>query len=138
MEGMYNTEDVQINPTELDEALKHFNWGAFFFAWLWGLGNGSFSKTWSIILLDIIGSFISSSIKGVGIIYLICALGLRIYYGLNGNKWAYENRAWFSISDYAETQKKWAIFASVLMVIFVIFIITIFSAIIAMFSLTHK
>ena len=112
MVEVYSIEDdTQINPTELKKALKHFNWGAFCFAWIWGLGNGSLRKTWYIFIFDLLLQ-ISSLIPVICPFVILISLGIRIFYGINGNIWAYEGRAWYSIEDFVNTQQRWAKMAS--------------------------
>jgi len=109
MDNIYIQEQVpQVNEEEIRRALKHFNWGAFGFSWIWGLGNGSLGKTWYMIIIDVLLQCFKTNYQILGIL-LLCSLITRIYFGINGNKWAFDNRAWFSIKDYTETQKRWAI-----------------------------
>ena len=117
----FGVEEIAVNPMELDRALKRFNWGVFGFVWLWGLGNGSFNKTWISIVVDIAAGFLNI-IPLIGPILVFAAMiGIRIYLGINGNKWAFENRAWWSLTDFTETQKRWAT-ATAIIVGFYVFI----------------
>ena len=119
MENINNSEinnQQTVNAAELNNELNGFNWGAFGFTWMWGLGNGSFNKTWHILLVH--GLYIISNFIPFGSFLSLIAgpayLALAIYYGLNGNKWAYENRAWWSLEDFTNTQKRWAIAVAVI------------------------
>ena len=49
---------------------------------------------------------------------------IGIFYGLKGNEWAYKNRAWWSIADFEETQKRWATATAVLLSIQIMSILT--------------
>lgn len=34
---------------------------------------------------------------------------MKIYFGINGNQWAFDGRAWASIYDFEYTQRRWGI-----------------------------
>jgi len=106
-----------------------FNWGAFAFTYFWGLGNGSLEKTIHILLFEIFGTLLCI-IPIVGpLLYFLILLIMRIKVGINGNQWAYENRAWYNIKDFTETQKRYsAIFVAFLVLMVVAFFTGIFSA----------
>ena len=70
-----------------------FNWGAFFFTWIWGICY----KKW-ITLIIIPCSFIP-----------LVPLGLCIWFGIQGNKWAWQSKRYRSIQEFHEIHKKWAI-----------------------------
>jgi len=134
---MYNDEPEIINPVVLEKALKPFNWGAFGFGWLWGLGNGSLHKVWWIIVADIL-LLVSKNISHVKIALFFMAffafvkLVLSIYFGFNGNKWAFHNRAWWSMTDFEDTQYRWAVatgICAILMLISTLFRLLILSSI---------
>ncbi len=74
-----------------------FNWGAFYWSWLWGIFNNSF-----ITLIIIPIAFIP--VAGA-----LAVLGLQIWFGIKGNEWAWQNKRWQSIDQFHEVQKSWAI-----------------------------
>ena len=122
----YNVPEIEVNPQELDSALKHFNWGVFGFTWLWGLGNGSFRKTWPAIVVDF-ASGLLNIIPIVGWLFgLIAMIAIRIYFGMNGNTWAFNSRAWWSLTDFEETQKRWATATAIIMGFYVLTFILAF------------
>lgn len=128
----YNVPEIEVNPQELNSALKHFNWGVFGFTWLWGLGNGSFRKTWPAIIVDFASGFLNI-IPFIGwLLGLGAMVAIRVYFGMNGNTWAFNNRAWWSLTDFEETQKRWAV-ATAIIVGFTVFT-TILAFIIIMFA----
>ena len=78
-----------------------FNWGAFLFTWIWGC----YYKKW-ITLLIIPACIIP-----------ILPLILSIWFGIAGNKWAWQNKRYKSIQDFHNTQKNWAIAGTILLII---------------------
>lgn len=107
-----------VVDNESSAVLSKFNWGAFWFAYFWGLGNGAFRKTVPILICDIL-----MGIPILNIVVLIVNLVLRIIAGINGNKWAYEGRAWYNAQDFEDTQKRYATVAAVNFAAVVIFFI---------------
>lgn len=76
-------KDVAV-PPEIDR----WNWGAFFWNWIWGLGNRVYVALWALVPL-------------VGLIFIFVL-------GAKGNSWAWRNKRWESISHFKRTQRRWA------------------------------
>lgn len=114
--SLVNNSGTGKDAPVLDIIAKKFNWGAFFLSWVWGLGNKSY------ITLVILPIAIFSIIPVLGIIMQICIL---IWFGLNGNKWAWQNKKWKSIEEFHNVQKKWAIIGIIFETLFIIIMISI-------------
>lgn len=71
-------------------------------SWIWGLGNRSYI---TLIILPI------AILRIIPILGIIVQLGVMIWFGINGNKWAWQNKRWNSIEEFHKVQKKWAILA---------------------------
>lgn len=74
-----------------------FNWGAFLLTWVWGLCHKCY-----LTLIAIPVAFIPF-VGG------IASLAVSIWFGVEGNKWAWQNKRWESIERFHAVQKKWAI-----------------------------
>lgn len=77
--------------------IKGWNWGAFFFNWIWGVCNGVY---WPLVLI------IVNFIPYVG---ALISLGGCIALGINGNEWAWKAKSWSSVAEFKRVQHKWAI-----------------------------
>lgn len=74
------------------EKVKGWNWGAFFFGWIWCLGNG---------LIEVgIGIFLA------GFFYL-GFIG-NIFMGFMGNELAWKRKKFNSVEEFMEIQGKWS------------------------------
>lgn len=84
--------------------LRKFNWGAFGFSWIWGACNGVFHKVFVAFVLWIVAIFLPflSGIAGLGII------GYSIYFGINGNRWIYNEKHIADVQKFIKGQRKWA------------------------------
>lgn len=90
----------------LDIVAKKFNWGAFLFTWVWGLFNKSYI---TLIVLPL------SFLNFIPFLGTIVYAGVCIWFGIEGNKWAWQNKEWDSIEQFHKVQKKWAISAGIAM-----------------------
>ncbi|WP_211232031.1 pilin [Pseudoduganella violaceinigra] len=71
-----------------------WSWGAFFFSWIWAIGN----RTW------------------IGLLALFPYLGfiMAIVLGVKGREWAWQNKRWDSIEHFNRVQRLWSIWAACL------------------------
>ena len=83
---------------EMPEHLKKFNWGAFLWTWIWGIGNNTWIALIALLLL------LLSFIPFVFLAYLAFA----IFLGIKGNEFAWKNKEWKSEEHFTKVQKLWA------------------------------
>ncbi len=83
--------------TLTDEERRKWNWGGFFFGWLWGVCNGVY---WPLI------GIACNFIPWVG---LLATLGISIYLGLKGTGIAWEKKEWESYEQFKKVQHNWAV-----------------------------
>ena len=86
MEPIENTSGMGKQAV-LPRELNRWNWGAFFLNWIWGIGNSTY-----IALLMFI------PLVNLVMIFLL---------GMNGNRWAWQNRAWRDVEHFRKTQRAW-------------------------------
>lgn len=103
-------EWINKDENSLPSSLKHFNWGAFLFNWIWGIMHGKY-----ITLLY----FVSCIIPVIG------PVAISIWFGIAGNKWAWKSKNWESIEQFNKCQRNWVKLWIVLAVISLIFAIKI-------------
>lgn len=98
-----------------DDVAEHFNWGAFLLNWVWGIGNKSY-----ITLLILLA-------YSIPLVNLIAPLAFCIWFGFEGNKWAWQNKRFESIEHFHSYQKKWVVAGLILPVIGLILSIFVFT-----------
>ena len=91
---MENNTSGQGKFAVIPPEIKGWNWGAFFFNWLWGIANSTY-----IALLCLI-PFVN--------IIMIFVLGAK------GNEWAWKNKRWYTIEQFKRVQRNWAIVGFIL------------------------
>lgn len=76
--------------------VKGWSWGAFLLNWIWAIGN----KTW------------------IGLLCFIPYLGFvfSIYLGIKGRELAWRNKHWDSLEHFNRVQRKWSVWALILIV----------------------
>jgi len=85
----------------LPPGVRRWNWGAFFFTWIWGLFNGAYVTLWGLLAWVVpFGGLVWS---------IVC--------GMNGDRWAWQGKAWESPEHFRATQHAWAVAALVLFLI---------------------
>lgn len=93
-------DNNKIVPQEIDR----FNWGAFFFSWVWAIRHG----VW------------------IGLLALIPFVGLimRFVLGFKGNEWAWKRNLYISSADFLHTQRRWGQvgFAAFILVLILVFL----------------
>ena len=65
-----------------------FNWGAFWFSWIWGIAH----NVWLSLLVFIVPWPI-----------------MNLVLGLKGNEWAWQNRSFAGVQQFKDTQRIWAL-----------------------------
>lgn len=93
--------------TEIEKELSKWNWGAFFLNWFWGIFNKSYLALFALIPV-------------FGCLWAwVC--------GVEGNKWAWENKKWESIEHFQKDQREWAMIGTLLLgipsIVFLLFFI---------------
>ena len=86
-------------PQQTPLNLSKWNWGAFGLYPIWGFFNGCW---WVFFVWLFLGWF-----------FLIP----NIVFGINGTKWAWQNRTWISVEDFTHTQAVWGTVAIILICI---------------------
>lgn len=105
-----------------------WNWGAFWFSWIWGLNH----KT-PITFLTL-PCTVLSLIPYVGWLFSLAGLGCRIWFGIKGNEWAWQNRRFESVEHCRTVQRIWAYWALGLFLAEVVLGLLFFAAIGAMIA----
>jgi hypothetical protein len=96
------------------EVPKGFNWGAFYFGWIWGLNHRK-----PILLLMLPISIVLGFIPILGV---LISLGIQIWVGFQGNQWAWDSGRFNTIAQMEECEnvwKKWAIAMFALSIVFI-------------------
>lgn len=98
-----DTTDPDAIPGQKDE-LDKWNWGACLWTWIWAIGH----RRW---LHGIVGLLVG----------LVIPIVTNVYFGLKGNKLAWETGAYGSKEELRERERRWAwaflIFVGVLLAI---------------------
>jgi hypothetical protein len=101
------------------EEIRGWNWGAFFFTWIWGIAN----RSWLAVLFGIISGIfavVADAYKADPWISLAFTIMTSAVIGLQGNQWAWQNKRWADVNHFKRTQKRWAVVGLVISIIFFI------------------
>ena len=104
-------EWVVDKDNEIPAEIKHFNWGAFLMNWIWGIMHKKYITLlyFPACIIPVIGPILIS-----------------IWFGLEGNKWAWKSKNWESIEQFNEVQTNWVKLWIILAVVTIIILLKIF------------
>ena len=86
-----------------------WNWGAFLFNWIWGIGNNTYIAFLMFIpIVNIIMPFIL---------------------GINGYKWAWKNKHWVNEDEFLKNQKDWTKWGLIVVGGMILFFTIIFTSV---------
>jgi hypothetical protein len=87
----------------LPAELKYFNWGSFFWTWIWSIGH----QFWLGLLALPLG-FVIGLIPLIG---PVAGIAISVVFGIKGNEWAWQHRRWDSTEHFRKTQRVWGMWA---------------------------
>lgn len=97
---MENTSGQGSTAFVPENIAKRFNWGAFFFTFIWLFWYGQIGFGILSLILYIISHF--------SILLALFSLGFSIFFGIKGNAWAWQERHYDSFDEFHKVQRKWA------------------------------
>jgi hypothetical protein len=114
--GMGQTAEV---PVELQNG---WNWGAFYFSWIWLVTHGKTGLGVGILVGSMVIGGILGGVGAVGrgdssltmvttvlrLLLNAASLGLSVWLGIAGNKMGWQSRRWQSVADFRACQAIWA------------------------------
>lgn len=83
-----------VSDAAVPDGVKGWSWGAFLLNWIWGPFNG----TWVALLC---------LVPYVGFV-------MAIVLGFKGREWAWKNKRWDSLDHFNRVQRRWSIWALVI------------------------
>ncbi len=113
--------------------IQGWNWGAFGFSWIWGIGNKVYialliivfpvvlAILFILVLLGLVNITAATPHPGVPLLIILPFIGYAFYaftlfvsigmsfvLGIKGNEWAWAHRHWDSIEHFKKVQRIWA------------------------------
>jgi len=119
-----NNQMPPTPPAEEYVETGGWSWGAFSLYPIWGFANGCW---WAIFIA--IGAAVLSILSYLLMIYLtrnllvsffiayVVSLIPSLIFGLNGRKWAWNNKNWASAESFAKAQRVWNIIGLILFIV---------------------
>ena len=89
-----NTSGHGENSFVPDVVANRYNWGAFFFHWIWAL---------------VYGKFVIALVALISHVIPFLPLIICIWMGTQGNKWAWQSKKYQSIEEFHQIHRKWAV-----------------------------
>lgn len=111
------------STVQIERELGKWNWGAFYFGWIWGVFNKVYV---SLVQLVISVLSFAVTILGLGIIAPIFGLiniGISIWLGVKGSQMAWDNGAYRNLEHFRTSRHNWNVAAAIVFGIFIFIII---------------
>lgn len=99
--------------TQIDKEVDKWNWGAFYFGWLWGV----FNKVYLALIQLVVNIFaFALSAMGLGVIaplFSLASLGIGIWLGVKGSRMAWDNGAYRNLEHFRRVRHGWNVAAAI-------------------------
>lgn len=114
------------SSTQIDKEIDKWNWGAFYFGWIWGI----FNKVYLALIQLVANIFaFALSVSGLGVIasfFTLASFGIGIWLGVKGSRLAWDNGAYRNLEHFRSVRHGWNVAAAI------VFGVTIFVIIISL------
>lgn len=119
----YEESKRSHSSSQADYEVDKWNWGAFFFGWIWGV----FNKVY-ISLVQLVTSLIASGLALIGLglispLFSLASLGLAIWLGVKGSRMAWDNGAYRNIEHFRSVRHGWNVAAAIVFGVSVLLLI---------------
>ena len=111
------------SSSQIDREVDKWNWGAFFFGWIWGI----FNKVY-LSIFQLVASILSFGLVmiGLGIIapfFSLTNLGIAIWLGVKGSRMAWDNGAYRNLEHFRNVRHNWNVAVLIVFCVSVFFVI---------------
>lgn len=108
--------------SQVERELNQWNWGAFFFGWIWGVFNKVYISLVQLVV-TILGNGLT--LLGYGVIaplFYAISLGIGIWLGVKGSRMAWDNDAFRNLEHFRTSRHNWNVAALIVFCISVLFL----------------
>jgi len=107
------TDNRSSSSVQVERELGKWNWGAFYFGWIWGV----FNKVY-VALVQLVVSILSFAftVMGLGIIaplFGLINIGISIWLGVKGSQMAWDNGAYRNLEHFRSSRHNWNVAAAI-------------------------
>lgn len=105
----------------MTKSLKHWNWGAFFLTWIWGLFNRTYIGFSAFLVIVLLGYIKAISLnffpiiaspglwKFLDFLAFLVILAIHVMHGMYGSRWSWASKKWRNEHAFIKAQRLWAI-----------------------------
>lgn len=115
--------DDRSSSIQTERELGRWNWGAFYFGWIWGVFNKVYVSLVQLVISILSFAF---TVMGLGIVAPIFGLiniGISIWLGVKGSQMAWDNGAYRNLEHFRTSRHNWNVAAAIVFGIFIFIII---------------
>lgn len=108
--GVQEENGGRLSPSE-EKELDAWNWGAFFFGWIWGVFNKVYLSLVQLVCNVVIFFANANGLLAIGALFQLASLGIAIWMGVKGSRIAWNQHAYDSIEHFKRVRHGWNIAA---------------------------
>ena len=108
---------------QTEQELGKWNWGAFFFGWIWGVFNKVYV---SLVQLAVNVFGFTFALIGLGLIsplFSLASLGISIWLGVKGSRMAWANGAYRNLEHFRSSRHNWNVAALIVFCASILFVL---------------
>ncbi|MBR1465716.1 MAG: FHA domain-containing protein [Bacteroidaceae bacterium] len=102
--------DGRLSPSE-EKDIDAWNWGAFFFGWIWGVFNKVYLSLVQLVCNVVIFFANANGLLAIGAVFQLASLGVAIWMGVKGSRLAWNQHAYDSFEHFKRVRHGWNIAA---------------------------
>ena len=103
-------------PQDVPQEIRHWNWAAFFFNWIWALARGLYA--WAIAGIAII--VLVGPLWFLFPLFIIASWALCIFLGVKGNELDWKRGHYQSVAEFRQSHRRWTVAGKIFLVVFVV------------------
>ena len=119
----------QVQSKHVERELSKWNWGAFYFGWIWGVFNKVYISLLQLVVLLISYLTVFMGIGIISPIFSLIGLGISIWLGVKGSSMAWNNDAFRDFDHFLSSRHAWNVAAAI------VFGVTVFLVLISLLLL---
>ena len=114
----------QAKSRHVEQELAKWNWGAFYFGWIWGVFNKVYISLLQLIVLLVSTITVFIGLGVISPVFSLISLGISIWLGLKGSSMAWNNDAYNDFDHFLSSRHAWNVAAAIFfgVTVFLIFI----------------
>lgn len=120
---MESRGDNRTSSAQTEREIGKWNWGAFFFGWIWGVFNKVYVSLVQLVVGVLSFAFTIMGLAIISPIFSLINIGISIWLGVKGSRMAWDNGAYRNLEHFRSSRHNWNVAAAVVFGVSVLILI---------------